>query len=331
VTERRVLVTTVPFGAVDPLPLELLRAAGVSFVVNPLGRKLKPQEAAEMVREFEVVIAGTEPITDEVLANAPRLECICRVGVGLDSVDLLAARRRGVTVAYTPEAPAPAVAELTIGLMIDTLRRVTLTDRQLRSGNWQRNSGQRLATSTVGIVGLGRIGKRVVKLLSSFGAQVAAADVAIDREFVEEHDIAVMSFDRLLAECDVVSLHVPLTGSTENLVGERELNLMKRSAVLVNTSRGGVVNEDDLAKALQAERIAGAAMDVFRDEPYAGPLTGVDRCVLTAHMGSMSEDCRARMEIEATEEAIRYIRGEALLQPVPADEYEAREIALRSR
>jgi D-3-phosphoglycerate dehydrogenase len=215
--------------------------------------------------------------------------------------------------------------------MIDTLRRITFTDRQLRASNWQRNAGLRLATSTVGIVGLGRIGKRVVKLLSGFGTRIAVADPAIDHAFVEEHGLEVMSLDRLLSDCDVVSLHVPLTGATENLIARRELELMKPSAVLVNTSRGGVVDEDALAAALHAQRIAGAAMDVFRDEPYSGPLAVVDRCVLTAHMGSMSEDCRARMEIEATEDAIRFIRGEPLLQIVPPEEYEARELASRAR
>lgn len=322
---RRVLVTTVPFGATDPKPLGLLREAGVPFVVNPLGRKLRAEEAAEMVRDFEILIAGTEPITDDVLERAPRLELICRVGVGLDSVDLAAARRRGVRVSYTPEAPAPAVAELTIALTLDALRRVTETDRQIRGGLWQRNSGARLATSTVGIIGLGRIGRRVAKLAQGFGARVLATDIAPDHAFAARSNIELVPLARLLAESDIVTVHVPLTPETEHLLSSSTLALMKPSAVLINTARGGIVDEDALLSFLREERIAGAAMDVFRDEPYYGPLREAERCILTAHMGSMSHDCRSRMEIEATLEAVRFFRGEPLLQPVPEEEYAARE------
>lgn len=321
---RRVLVTTVPFGEVDRRPLDLLEDAGIPYVINPLGRKLRPEEAAEMIRDFEVVVAGTEPITDKVLADAPRLELIARVGVGLDSVDLLAARRRGVRVTYTPEAPAPAVAELTIGLMVDALRHISRADRGLRQGNWRRFPGRRLETSVIGLVGIGRIGRRVVNLLSGFNARILVCDPLLDESFATQRGLVPASLDTILRECDVVSLHVPLSPSTENLVAAAQLSAMKKGAVLINTSRGGIVNEQDLAESLQSGHLGAAAVDVFRDEPYVGPLTTIENCILTAHMGSMSEDCRARMEIEAVEEAVRYLTGRPLLQAVPEDEYASR-------
>lgn len=324
-TIRQLLVTTVPFGVVDRTPLDMLEAERIDYCVNPLGRKLLPTEAAEMIRNVEVLVAGTEPLTDEVLEQARHLRLIARVGVGLDSVDLLAARRRGIAVSYTPEAPAPAVAELTIGLMVDALRGVMRADRRMRAGGWNREFGRRLANSTIGVVGLGRIGKRVVRLLQGFAPRrILGTDIDFDEEFAAAHGVVQVEFAELLREADVVTMHVPLTPLTTNMIAARELATMRNDAVLINTARGGVVNEDDLTEALQGHRLLAAAVDVFVDEPYRGPLTALDNCVLTSHMGSMSVDCRARMELEAVTDALRFIRGDPLLQPVPDAEYALR-------
>ena len=317
---RRVMVTTVPFGAVDDTPLRLLAEAGVETVINPLGRKLKAEEVAGLIAGFPVVIAGTETITAEAMAASPGLRGICRVGIGLDSVDLPAARRHGVAVSYTPDGPSPAVAELTVGLMIDLLRGIGPADRGLRRGGWIRHTGARLATSTVGIVGVGRIGRRVIKhLLGGFpGIRILANDLVPDPGLA---DVAWVDKAVIWREADLMSLHVPLTAETLDLVTARELAAMKPSAALVNTARGGIVNEADLARALAAGTPRAAAVDVFCEEPYRGELTGLDNALLTCHMGSMTADCRARMEIEATREAIRILDGAALASPVPAEEY----------
>ncbi|NUO38789.1 MAG: phosphoglycerate dehydrogenase [Gemmatimonadaceae bacterium] len=321
----RVLITTVPFGEVDDTPLRLLRGAGIDFTVNPLGRKLKPAEAAEMVRDYDIVIAGTEPITDDVMARAPRLKLISRVGVGLDSVDLLAARRRGIGVSYTADAPAAAVAELTIGLIIDVLRSVSVASASLRAGRWDRLFGRRIAECTVGVVGMGRIGRRVVRHLSAFGGRVLVCDRVLDEGWARQWGATPATFDEILRESDVVTLHVPLAPQTRGMIGAEEIARMRPEAVVVNTARGGVVDEAALLAALRAGRLAGAAVDVFEEEPYHGPLAAEPRCLVTPHLGSMSRDCRARMEIEATEEAIRFARGEPLQQSVPPEEYAIRE------
>ena len=146
----KALITTVPFADKNRLPLELLEAAGISYLINPLGRRLKEMELAEMVKDADVLIAGTEPITDLVMGRASKLKLISRVGIGLDSVDLVAAERRGIKVAYTPDAPAPAVAELTFGLMLSLLRSVHVANLQMHQGTWQRHMGRRLAEVTVG-------------------------------------------------------------------------------------------------------------------------------------------------------------------------------------
>ena len=324
VIPRRVIVTTVPFGTIDPEPLRLLAAAGVECVINPLGRKLRPAEVAGVIDGFPVVIAGTEEISATTMAGCPGLRAICRVGIGLDGVDLMAARGRSIALSYTPDGPSPAVAELTVGLILDGLRGVGRADRGLREGKWQRVTGRRIAKSTIGLIGLGRIGTRVARqLLGGFpGVRVLGHDIAPDAEALAIPGLEPVSLACLLAEADVVSLHVPLTPLTRPLIGAAELERIKPDAVLINTARGGVVDEAALERALRAGRLSAAAVDVFCDEPYQGPLTELDTAVLTCHMGSMTADCRARMEIEATREAIRFLDGVPFASPVPAAEYD---------
>jgi D-3-phosphoglycerate dehydrogenase len=316
---RRVLISTVPFGEVDAESRNLLAAAGAECVVNPKGRRLKEDELAELIPGFAALIAGTEPITDRVMAAGHQLRLIARVGIGLDNVDLAAARRRGIVVTYTPDAPAPAVSELTIGLMLALLRGIPQSDQAIRRGEWRRFVGRRLENQVVGIVGLGRVGKRVVRHLGGFGARVMANDIVPDIEFAREFGVTLCDKETLYREADMITLHVPLTTATRGLIGAHELSLMKPGACVVNTARGQMVDEQALAEALRAGRLSGAALDVFAHEPYGGDLRGIENCILTSHMGSMSVDCRARMEVEAAREVARFLTGEPPLQPAPLE------------
>jgi D-3-phosphoglycerate dehydrogenase / 2-oxoglutarate reductase len=319
----KVLITTVPFADSNRLPIELLQSAGIEFVINPLGRKLKEPELAAMIGEYDAVIAGTEPITSTVLANAKKLRLISRVGIGLDSVDLVEAEKRGIRVSYTPDAPAPAVAELTLCLMLTLLRSVHVANLQLHSGKWHRHFGRRIPEVTIGIIGTGRIGTRVLRRISAFGTpRVLVNDLNPDPKLVPELKLEWVGKEDIYRHADVISLHLPLTPHTRDMIRREQLMAMKPDAVIINTSRGGIINEADLATVLRAGHLGGAAIDVFEHEPYAGELTGIERCLLTAHMGSMSVDCRTRMEIEATEEAVRFLSSGALEHPVPEFEYE---------
>lgn len=324
----RVLITTVPFAERDRRPLTLLASAGADVVINPLGRKLKEHELAEMAADADVLIAGTESITDTVMGRASRLRLISRVGVGLDAVDLLAAERRGIHVSYTPDAPAPAVAELTIGLMLSLLRAVHVANAQLHLGNWHRHFGRRISEVTIGLIGLGRIGQRVAACLGGFGTtRILAHDIQPPAAAAAMPQLEWVGKDDLFRRADLISLHVPLTPQTHDMIRREHLMQMKPDALLINTARGGIINEADLADVLRAGRLGGAAVDVFEQEPYQGPLAGIERCLLTAHMGSMSVDCRTRMEIEATEEAVRFLTGQPLAGAVPQDEYSLRRRA----
>jgi len=318
----KVLVSTVPFASHDRLPLELLDSVDAHVTINPLGRRLREQELADLIATTEILIAGTEPITRKVIEAAPNLRLIARVGIGLDNVDLLAAQERDVQVTYTPEAPAPAVAELTVGLMVSLLRHTHTANALLHDGQWNRFMGRRIGGSTVGVIGVGRIGSRVIQILNSFGVQrLIAHDVKPQVESLHGITVEWVSQDEVFRESDIVSLHVPLTPDTRNMVSHAQLNLMRADAFLVNTSRGGVVDETALLHALRDNRLSGAAIDVFAHEPYEGPLTQEARCLLTCHMGSMSIDCRNRMELEATREAVRLLNGESTVCPVPEQEY----------
>ncbi len=320
----RALITTVPFGAVDPTPLKLLEATpNIEYVINPIGRKLKEFELVELVKDFDVMIAGTEPITRRVMESGRRLKLIARVGIGLDSVDLMAAKDLGITVSYTPDAPSPAVAELTIAHMINMLRRIPLVDRKLRSGIWQRVHGERLANMAVGVIGTGRVGSRVLRHLQGFSPKrILVNDLKPDYSLYEMYHAEFVDKETMYHDSDIITLHVPLTPLTYNMISRDQMEIMKKEVFLINTSRGGIINENDLYEALSINRVAGAAIDVFENEPYTGHLVELDNCYLSCHMGSMTNDCRAAMEIQATEEVCRFVRNEPLRRIVPDDEYE---------
>jgi D-3-phosphoglycerate dehydrogenase / 2-oxoglutarate reductase len=319
----KVLITTVPFGKENRMPLDLLEMHNIEYVINPLNKKLTEDDLVGLISDYDVIIAGTEKITDKVMTKGDNVKFISRVGIGLDSVDLLAAERHGIIVSYTPDAPAPAVADLTMGLMYSLLRKVHEANIQLHQGNWHRYFGKRLADCSIGLIGAGRVGSLVLKNLQALGCKrILYYDKKV--RFKEENNEQVVFSDKeeIYKMSDIISLHIPLDIETKNMITIKEMRLMKKNSFLINTARGGIINERDLCIALQEKLIAGAAIDAFEDEPYSGELVKHDNCILTAHMGSMTADCRARMEIEATEEAIRFLNGDVLQRKVPEDEYE---------
>lgn len=291
----RIAITTSSF-AVDELP-DAYRDADI--VRNPHGRTLTEDEVAALLADVDGVIAGVEPLTAAVFASAPRLKAIARVGAGLDTVDLDAAAARGIAVSTTPDAPTDAVAELTLALMLAVLRDVAGSDRRLRAGTWQRTTGRLLSACTVGLIGGGRIGARVAELVGAFGAEVLVADPQLT---AAPAPARLVDLDTLLATSDIVSLHVPLTDATRELIDAEAIRTMRDDAILINAARGGLVDEAALAAALATGTLAGAGIDVFATEPYDGPLTRLDNVVLSPHAGSAARETRQRMEREAAEQ-----------------------------
>jgi D-3-phosphoglycerate dehydrogenase / 2-oxoglutarate reductase len=317
----RVLVTTHPFGEIDRDPIELLEKQGIPFTLNPVKRRLREQELAEMIGPYEALIAGTEPITEVVLDRSENLRLIARVGIGLDSVALGSARSRGIAVTYTPSAPSPAVAELAIAQMLALLRRTVTVDTEIRHGEWHRRIGRRLGRMTVGVIGAGRIGRLVIEHVKGWSARILANDLVRDPEFSRLSGCIWTDVETIYRDADIITLHVPLTARTRGMIGARELALMKPDAILINTARGEIVDEAALAAALRARPTFSAALDVFSEEPYSGELTTLDNCILSAHIGSATRDCRLRMELEAAQEVVRYFKGQPFAIPVPEEEY----------
>jgi len=319
----RILITTVPFGNIDRTPLDLLEKNGIEYVLNPFNTKLTSMQLMELVSGFDIIIAGTEEINSDVFEKAEKLKFISRVGIGLDNINLSKAKEKNVKISYTPDAPAPAVAELALTLILSLLRSIQLSNIQLHQGHWHRYFGRRISNVTIGIIGAGRIGCQVIKKLIALGVKtILVNENTPSLELLKFDELKWVSKEDIYKNSDVITLHIPLTTITKNMIKKEELLLMKKDALIINTSRGGIINEDDLFEVMTEGHLGGAAIDVFIDEPYYGKLRQIDRCILTAHMGSMSIDCRSQMEIEATKEVIRFINREKLQGEIPDSEYE---------
>ncbi|TGL13496.1 dehydrogenase [Leptospira levettii] len=325
---KRIFVSTYPFGQYNEEPISILKKEGWDVVLNPTKRKLTSEEVAEYAKNVDAIIAGTEDLTPLILKN-PDLKIISRVGIGLDSVPLQLCRDKNITVAYTPDAVTMAVVELTIGLMVSLTRKVHLANFELRRGGWSRFTGKRLGESVIGLIGLGRVGSNVLRILKEFRPKEILVNDLKDKtkeiqQIMQNTDLNVrqVTKEEIYKHADIVSLHVPLTNLTRNMIGKTELGLMNASTFVINTARGGIVNESDLYHAVKAEQIAGAAIDVFEKEPYKGNLIELENIILTEHMGSCSFDCRYLMEFGAASEVVRFFKGEPLLNPVPDEELE---------
>jgi D-3-phosphoglycerate dehydrogenase len=296
----QVALTTTSFAKYSKKPLELLEDEGIDYVINPHGRKLSPEETVELVSGCKGMIAGTEDLSAGVLERLPELRVISRLGVGMDNVDLAYCRENDIPVRNTPYGPTRAVAELTVGLIIDLLRDVTRMDRAMRSGTWEKRMGRQLSGKRVGIVGMGRIGRATAGLLAALGCEIAYAD-----PLAQCSEYRCMEIEALLGWADIVTLHCSLSKEHCPVIGGRELSLMREGAWLVNAGRGGLVDEDALYLALDSGRLAGAAVDCFENEPYRGPLAELENVVLTPHIGSYSMESRIQMEIDAANNLIQ--------------------------
>jgi len=265
-------------------------------VYNLTGRPLIGADLIRFLRRHEKAITGLEVLDDAVFSAVPELRIVSKYGVGLDMIDLDAATRCGVSVRWTPGVNRQAVAELAIAFMLVLGRDTVTLARELRDGGWHQPGGRQLSSATVGIVGCGDIGQQVARLSAAFGARILAHDIRVYDAFYRELGVTPFSLDALLAEADFVTIHVPLDASTRGLVGAREIARMKRTAFLVNTARGGIVDEEALKAALVDGRLAGAACDVYAIEPPVDrELLQLPNFVGTPHIGGSTEEAALAM------------------------------------
>ncbi len=311
---HRVLVATRSFGSTSHKPWDVLAEAGCEIIRADMSQKVTEERLIDLLQGVEAAIVGVVPMTAHVIDASPSLKVVSMHGVGYDHVDLQAAKARGVIVANCPGANDQAVADLAIGLMLSAARHIPSADRDLRGGVWGGHVGTELWNKTLGLVGLGRIGRGVAKRALGFDVRVLAFDPYVTPELAGPAGVELATLDRVIAEADFLSLHAVLTEETRGMIGEAQLRQMKPTAYLINTSRGGLVDEEALYQALMERWIAGAALDAFAVEPPAGsPLLTLDNVVVTPHIGAHTSEAIERVGVMAAENVIRTLQaGEPL-------------------
>jgi phosphoglycerate dehydrogenase-like enzyme len=307
----KVLITPATLAGVDGVFLQVLRDAGFEVAFPPKVSQLTENELFDQLRGVSAALAGSEPYTRRVLQAHPQLRVIARAGVGYDAVDTAAATDFGMAVTIAPGTNQDSVAEHTFALMLALAKHLLAQHQGTKACRWPRQANLPLRGRILGIAGLGRIGKAVALRGEAFGMSLLAYEPFPDQQFVAQHKVRLVNMDKLLAESDYLSLHVPLTPESKYLINKRTLALMKPTAFLINTARGGLVCEADLLEALRAKRIAGAGIDVFEEEPppYT-PLFELDNVVLTAHTAGVDLQSRDDMAESAARAIADLSRGQ---------------------
>lgn len=310
----RVLIGSRSFGQVFPEHIRQLEEAGCAVIPNGVGRAYRAHELETALVGVDAIITGTDELTAEIINGAPQLKTIAKHGIGVETIDLGAARARGIVVSATPQASSDSVADLTLALLLAAARKVVPAHINTAAGSWKAFTGMELRDKILGIIGLGRIGQQVCRRAQGFGMQVIAFDPYANAEFVRTHGVRLVTLEKLLATADVVTLHVPADQVQCPLLGAAELAAMRPGALLLNTARGALVDENALATALQSGHLGGAGIDAFENEPPVGsPLLALENVVLTPHIGGRTYDGLRRMGEQTIENVLRVLRDESPL------------------
>ncbi|WP_312883469.1 phosphoglycerate dehydrogenase [Paenibacillus germinis] len=305
----KVMVTPRSFGKGNSQPIDMLKENGCELILNPYGRIMNKQEMVELIKDVDAVIVGVDPIDQEVLEHAPKLKVISKYGVGTDNIDLNYAREKGIPVTVTTGANKDAVADYTIALMLAAARRMIPIDKACRQLNWNKITSVDVWGKTLGLVGLGAIGKGVAARARGFNMNILAYDLVKDETYAAEHQIDYVGLNELLRTADFISLHLPLTEQTHHLIGAKELASMKETAVIVNTARGGLINEQALLEALRENRIWGAGMDVFEQEPPQDKgFLELDNLIIGSHCAASTYQAIENMGVMAAANVLEYLR-----------------------
>ncbi len=311
----RVLITVPIFGKFSNA-IELLVKAGYKVIRSPYPHPVKENKLIQIIGEVEAVIVGVDEMTADVIKTGKRLRVIARHGVGLDSVDVETATKQGVIVTNVVGANEDAVADLVFGLILSLARKIGRAVASVKKGNWESIVGVEIWQKTLGVIGTGKIGRRVIKRAQGFDMSILAYDVYPDRVLAEKFGVQYVSLEDLMRDSDFISVHVPLSLETIGLVGEKEINLMKKSAYLINTARGKIVNEEALLVALRKKKIAGAALDVFSQEPpECNALLILENVLGTPHMGANTEKAVRKVDLTCVKNVIQALNGK---KPVSA-------------
>ena len=312
----RVLATPRSFALTSLEPIHMLEEAGcqVLRLERPLDGIVTSEIMAEAVQGMQGIIIGIEPLNRAVLEQAPDLCVISKYGVGMDNIDIEAARSRDILLGWTPGANSNAVAELTLGLMLALARRIPQADQSLHAGRFERVRGMELRGKVLGVIGLGRIGRLVAKAAICLGLQVLAYDPFIGQ--LPFPEVNLVDLTLLYQRSDVISLHLPLNEQTRHMIDAQALHRMKPGALLINTARGGIVDEQALYEAIRSGKLGGAAIDCFSQEPASeSPLLKLKQVIGTPHIASHTQEASEAMGRMAAENVIAGLQGNPLPYP----------------
>lgn len=302
----------VTFGIFNKVPVERLEDAGCEVRLNPYGRPLTPAEIVEHAKDADVIILGNDRLDSATIGKLPNLKLVVRHGAGLDNIDFSELGKRDITVANTPGANKEETADLAFALILDLARMVTQSINQLKGGVWNKIPGRTLYGKTIGIIGVGAIGMAVASRAMGFGMDILGNDI-IQRDEAARYGLLYTSLNELLSASDIVTIHVPLTSATKNLIGARELKRMKPGALLINTARAGVVREAALEKALMSGHLGGYAVDVYAKEPpNPTPYMSLPNVLTTPHIGSSTMEANLRMGDMAVDNILAFMNGAVL-------------------
>jgi D-3-phosphoglycerate dehydrogenase len=305
-TTYKILITPRSFGKSSSKPLDLLKEKGYEVVQNPYGRIMTRQEMMKHIVDVDGIIVGVDPLDREVLACGKRLKAISKYGVGTDNIDVEYAKEKNIPVMRTVGANAEAVADFTFALMLAVARRIVEIDAGCRKLNWNKITSIEVHGKTLGLIGLGAIGKKVARRAAGFDMKVLAFDTFKDEVYAKENGITYVTLEELLKESDFISLHLPLTDETRNLISYEQFKMMKPMAVIVNTARGGIIDENALLWALKEKRIWGAGIDVFEEEPPKNSeLLKMDNIVIGSHCAASTYEAIEKMGMMAAENLIQ--------------------------
>lgn len=304
-----ILIALSTFSRESREPLSLLEASGIPFQIHTSGKRITRAELLDKAGDATAILAGVEPYDADLFNQLPALRCISRCGVGVDAIDLSAAREHGVTVANTPDSPVQAVAELALTMFLSLSRNIPRQTKLMSGRRWERVESHLLQGRTVGLVGFGRIGRRVAELCLAFGAKVYVYDPFVPVEEISSLGGVPVSFDELLATSDILSLHASKGESGHPLLGSDEFARMKSGAIVVNLARGDMIDEDALIEALRTGRVSGAGLDVFLSEPYTGELCDFPQVILTPHSATLPVETRGEMECRCVQNALDFLSG----------------------
>ena len=313
--KKKVAVVAYPFGIDKEATKNLKKFFKLIFYKSnllPDAKKLN-----KILRNVDGIIAGTEIYDKKILKKNKNLKIISRVGIGLDSIDLEYAKKNNILVCSTPDAPSQSATEVTIAMILNLLKNITLSVQHVKNKNWLRLTHKDYSDISIGVIGAGRIGTRVVNILKNFSfKRIYVNDIDRKKFKFKNKKIFFVSKNKLLKNSDLVSLHVPLTKKTKNLLNKKTMKLMKKGSFIVNTSRGPIVNEKDLLLFLKKKYFSGVSLDVMTTEPYYGELLKVNNCYITPHIGSMSRKSRTDMEKDSVKNLINFLIKKKITNPV---------------